>query len=391
MFSLLWVFFPLGLALEQMHLEMLAASTPSGLQYDDEAIAVKAKGWVRHNTFAHLPWLNCFEKDTGSNESRYDVAVLGAPHDLSVTVRPGARYGPQNIRSVSNGMSFGYSVYNDRDPLRDWAKIVDCGDAPMSWVDKLVALDTLDQAHRLISQKPAANPQKSRVPRIMMLGGDHSTTLSALRSVHHHWGKVSVIHFDSHIDTWDTQGSVSEYAQVSSLLISIPPANPTCSKLDHGTFLYIAHQQGLLTDTSIHAGLRARHFFRQDVTTDQQCGFSTVTARDIDKLGIQGVIGRIRERVGDGVVYVTVDIDVLDPAFAPATGTPEPGGWSTRELLSILNGLEGLKVVGADIVEVAPVYDTISQTTVLAATEIGMGLLDLLVAAPVEQMHPVSH
>ncbi|PHH59895.1 hypothetical protein CDD82_2385 [Ophiocordyceps australis] len=374
MLSLLWALIPLGLGLEQMQLEALVASTATGLQYDDEAIAVKAKGWVRHSTFAHLPWMNCFEKDTGSNESRYDVAVLGAPHDLSVTVRPGARYGPETIRSVSNGISFGYSVFNDRDPLRDWAKIVDCGDAPMSWVDKLVALQTLDQAHRLISQKPAANPQKSRVPRIMMLGGDHSTTLSALRSVHHHWGKVSVVHFDSHIDTWDTQGSVSEYA-----------------KLDHGTFLYIAHQQGLLTNTSIHAGLRARHFFRQDVTTDQQCGFSTVTARDIDKVGIQGVIDAIRKRVGNGIVYVTVDIDVLDPAFAPATGTPEPGGWSTRELLSIINGLEGLKVVGADIVEVAPVYDDVSQTTVLAATEIGLGLLDLLVAAPVEQMHPVSH
>lgn len=117
---------------------------------------------------------------------------------------------------------------------------------------------------------------------------------------------------------------------------------------------------------------------------DVRCGFDTVKARDIDRIGVDGVIKRLRERVGDTNVYISVDIDVLDPAFAPATGTAEVGGWTTRELLSILDGLEGLKVVGADVVEVAPIYDNPGETTVLAAAEVVHSLLTLMVHQPVE-------
>lgn len=137
--------------------------------------------------------------------------------------------------------------------------------------------------------------------------------------------------------------------------------------VNHGTFLHIAHEEGLIRNTSIHAGIRAPVMRpKGDVRNDIKCGFDMVKAREIDKIGINGVIDRLKARVGDNKVYISVDIDVLDPAFAPgklqiggfyrylmltgqATGTAEPGGWSTRELLSVLDGLSGLRVVGADI------------------------------------------
>ncbi|QPH12474.1 hypothetical protein C2857_004671 [Epichloe festucae Fl1] len=309
--------------------------------------------------------MNCFAKS--DKESTYDIAILGAPSDIAVTVRPGARFGPPNIRFATQIMSFGYSPFTDRDPLREWAKIVDCGDVPMYNLDKQIAIGTLDRAQEIATLREAAHPERCLFPRVLMLGGDHSTTLSALRAVRKRWGEeVAVVHFDSHIDTWTHDDALSEYA-----------------KLDHGTFLYIAHEEGLILNNSIHAGIRAPHYHRRDLADDQRCGFATLNAREVDTLGIRGVIDRIRQRVGDSLVYVTVDIDVLDPAFAPATGTPEPGGWSTRELLSILQGLEGLKIVGGDVVEVAPVYDTNNQITVLAAAHVALSLLDLMVTFPV--------
>lgn len=130
-----------------------------------------------------------------------------------------------------------------------------------------------------------------------------------------------------------TGGGISHYAGVN-----------------HGTFLHIAHEEGLIQNTSIHAGIRAPVIRpKGDVRNDLRCGFEMVKARDIDRLGTQGVIDRLQRRVAGTKVYISVDIDVLDPAFAPATGTSEVGGWSTRELLTILDGLEGLEVVGGDV------------------------------------------
>jgi len=122
-----------------------------------------------------------------------------------------------------------------------------------------------------------------------------------------------------------------------------------------------------------------------DVRNDLRCGFSMIKARDIDRLGIDGVIESLKERVQDSLVYISVDIDVLDPAFAPATGTSEPGGWTSRELLTILDGLSGLEVVGADVVEVAPIYDNPGETTVLAAAEVAKSLLTLMVQTPMSK------
>ncbi|MCJ1372337.1 hypothetical protein MMC20_003561 [Loxospora ochrophaea] len=152
-----------------------------------------------------------------------------------------------------------------------------------------------------------------------------------------------------------------------------------------GTFLHLAHEEGLISNTSIHAGIRAPLVKpKGDLRNDLRCGFEIVKARDIDRIGVDGIIKTLKDRVKDSKVYVSVDIDVLDPAFAPATGTAEVGGWTTRELLSILDGLHGVNLIGADVVEVAPIYDNRGETTLLAAAEVAHSLLTLLVQRPVK-------
>ncbi|KAH8840728.1 hypothetical protein MCOR27_005404 [Pyricularia oryzae] len=325
-------------------------------------------------TFGNLPYVNCFSDEQAAIKGNgYDIAVMGAPFDTSTTGRPGTRYGPQGIRTGSQRIFAKelWSIYTGKNLFASGASIVDCGDVTLTWLDNNYALKQLDKAHRVVSGRVAANTSISKTPRILTLGGDHTTTLSALRSTYQRFGPVSVIHMDSHIDTWDPAvlgGGISDYAG-----------------LNHGTFLHIAHEEGLIKNTSIHAGIRAPLIRRKgDLRNDLRCGFTIITARDLDRLGVSGMISRVKERVGDSKVYISIDIDVLDPAFAPATGTAEPGGWSTRELLSILDGLTGLSVVGADVVEVAPVYDNVGETTVLAAAEVGMSLLGLMVDTPVK-------
>ncbi|KAI9925517.1 hypothetical protein ASPWEDRAFT_157044 [Aspergillus wentii DTO 134E9] len=320
-------------------------------------------------TFAHVPYVNCFV-DAEAKHQPYDIAFLGAPFDTGVTSRPGARFGPTGIRLGARRLK-GWSIYTGENVLDSWAKIVDCGDAPLTVLDNTVALKQLDLAHKVVSSRPANTSSISPVPRIITLGGDHTTTLSALRSTEKHWGPVSVIHFDSHIDTWDPNvlgGGVSHYAGVN-----------------HGTFLHIAHEENLIRNTSIHVGIRApvNRPKGADIRNDIRCGFEIIKARDLDQIGMKGVIDKIKERVGESRVYISVDIDVLDPAFAPATGTAEPGGFTTRELLSILDGLRGLPVVGGDVVEVSPIYDSAGETTGLAAAEVANSLLALMIAVPV--------
>ncbi|KAL7808554.1 arginase family domain-containing protein [Trichoderma aethiopicum] len=320
-------------------------------------------------TYAGVPYENCFVESNSSEG--FDIAILGAPFDTAVTARPGARFGPKAIRAASIRKAYGYSIYTGRDPIHDWARVVDCSDAPLTFLDNRVALKTLDQAHRAVSGRATAHPDKSTIPRIVTLGGDHTTTLSALRSTFKRWGPVSVVHFDSHIDTWDPEvlgGGISDYAG-----------------LNHGTFLHIAHEEKLILNSSIHAGIRAPVMRpKADMRNDRRCGFDTVTAREMDTKGAQSIIDRIRERVGNSSTYISVDIDVLDPAFAPATGTPEPGGWSTRELTTVLAGLEGLNIIGGDVVEVSPAYDDNGEVTALAAVEVVHAILELMVAKPVE-------
>ncbi|KAJ0120951.1 hypothetical protein J7T55_015690 [Diaporthe amygdali] len=338
---------------------------------DDVDLTTDAVGGL--TSFGHLPYVPCFAAKTDEDTGSYDIAVLGAPFDTATSYRPGARFGPHGIRDGSRRIRgpHSWNVYSRQNSFEDWAKIVDCGDAPLTFVDNTVALKQLVKAYKITSGRTANNASIAKTPRVLMLGGDHTVTLAALRSTINHWGIVNVIHFDSHIDTWNPRvlgGGVTDYASVN-----------------HGTFLHIAHEEGLISnDSSIHAGIRAPLGTRdRDLNNDVQCGFEIVTARDIDELGPKGVIKKLKDRVGEGNVYITVDIDVLDPAFAPATGTAEPGGWTTRELLTILDGLVGMNIIGADVVEVAPVYDNNGETTCLAAAEVARSLIGLMVAKPV--------
>lgn len=137
---------------------------------------------------------------------------------------------------------------------------------------------------------------------------------------------------------------------VSSDELTLNFVSDVCSGVNHGTFLHIAHEEGLIRNSSIHAGIRGPVSNKKfDLRHDKACGFHILTARDLDKFGTAGIIERLKDRVSGSKVYISVDIDVLDPAFAPATGTAEVGGWTTRELLTILDGLTGMEVIGADV------------------------------------------
>lgn len=198
------------------------------------------------------------------------------------------------------------------------------------------------------------------MPRVITLGGDHTITLPLLRSINRAYGPVSVIHFDSHLDTCKPFGASPASL---NLILTINTGKPKVfggspsevASINHGTYFYHASQEGLLAnDSNIHAGIRTTLSGPSDYDNDGYCGFEIVEAREIDTIGTQGIIEKIVRRIGtQRPVYLSIDIDTLDPAFAPATGTPETGGWSTRELRTILRGLENLNLIAADIVEVA--------------------------------------
>jgi agmatinase len=167
-------------------------------------------------------------------------------------------------------------------------------------------LRQIKSSHQKITKFSTTSSKNGTIPRVITLGGDHTITLPALRALHSNFGKVAVLHFDSHLDTWDPEvlsQNQSAYAAIN-----------------HGTFLHIAHEEGLLIDgKSMHAGIRTQIESLGDIRNDKRCGFGIVFANDIDRVGIQGVIDRIKTRIGEEKVYISVDIDVLDPAYAPAT------------------------------------------------------------------------
>ena len=178
-----------------------------------------------------------------------------------------------------------------------------------------------------------------------------------LRSLARRHGPIAVVHFDAHLDTWDTYFG---------------------APVTHGTPFRRASEEGLLdTSACLHVGTRGPLYGRQDLRDDKDLGFEIVAATDVPDLGVAGIVERIRARVGERPVYVSVDIDVLDPAFAPGTGTPEAGGLLSRELLAVLRGFASTNLVGADIVEVAPAYDH-AQITGIAAAHVGYELLSAM-------------
>jgi agmatinase len=290
-------------------------------------------------TFARLPEID--------RVSGYDVAILGVPFDNGTSYRPGARFGPMAVRQASRHLRPGHHVELDTSPFRE-IQVVDAGDVP-------VTPFSIDTAVEQIGAHAAELVTGGRT--VIAIGGDHTIALPMLRSVAREHGPVALVHFDAHLDTWDTYFD---------------------APITHGTIFRRAFEERLLVeDHSVHIGIRGPLYDRADLADDAGFGFRTIRASDVDIMGVRETIGTIAERTAGLPVYLSLDIDVLDPAFAPGTGTPESGGLTSRELLSVLRGLTGLHLVGADVVEVAPAYDHAEITSIAAATVI-YDLLTLL-------------
>lgn len=316
-------------------------------------------------TFAHLETEKCLIDPTVN----YDIAVVGVPFDTAVSYRPGARFGPRSVRSASMRQSSlrGFNFRADINPYQNWAKVIDCADIPVTPMDNQLALRQMTEGYSELLARPTAN-KKNLIPRIVAIGGDHSIALASLRALSKLYGPVTVIHFDAHLDTWAPNKYPSTWGE---------PANFT-----HGTMFWMARQEGLLANNScIHAGLRTRlsGVDWSDYEDDSELGFARIGSDDIFTKGTDGIIKEILERVpATAPVYLSVDIDVIDPGMAPGTGTPEVGGWQTRELIRIIRGLESLNLVGADLVEVAPAYDH-AEITALAGAQIVYELVSNMV------------
>ncbi|KAF8167412.1 hypothetical protein B0H34DRAFT_681784 [Crassisporium funariophilum] len=327
-------------------------------------------------SFSHLPYFRCLNEE----EVDFDIAILGMPFDTAVTYRPGARFGPYAIRSGSRRQRDlrAYTLSWGNNPYALGHKIIDCGDVPVSPFDNALAVDQMEVAYSTLLARPPTRGQDSvpvtrfiakdgkEHPRIVSLGGDHTIVLPILRSLFKVYGPISVIHFDAHLDTWGYY----------------PGSDTAQSRITHGTFFYVAQEEGLLANNSIHAGIRCKLGGIEDLANDATVGFQVISTDDIDDLGIPAIVRKIRQRIGDSPVYLSLDIDVIDPGLAPATGTPEAGGWTTRELKRILRGLAGLNFVGADIVEVAPAYDNAEITGIAAADFVHDFLSMLLTKEP---------
>ncbi len=280
------------------------------------------------STFARLPRLD--EVD------RADVAVVGVPFDSGVSYRPGARFGPGHIRASSKLLRT-FNPVQDVEPFAV-QQVADAGDIACNPFDIQDAVRQIDEGVREILDVSG---------KLVTIGGDHTIALPLLRVMHEAHGPIAVVHFDAHLDTWDTYFG---------------------APLTHGTPFRRASEEGLIDKTgSMHVGIRGPLYSREDLTDDQVLGFQVIGSHDMDDLGWRGAVDQIKARVGDRPTYVSLDIDVLDPSFAPGTGTPEAGGLTSRELLNILRAFGELNLVGADIVEVAPAYDHAEITGVAAA------------------------
>ncbi len=289
-------------------------------------------------TFARLPRLD----DVGSAA----VAILGAPFDSGTSYRPGARFGPGAVRAASKLLR----PYHPELDVHPWGErqVADAGDAAINPFDLEAAVADVERA---------ASSVLERADRVVTIGGDHTIALPLLRAVAARHGPPALVHFDAHLDTWDTYFGAS---------------------YTHGTPFRRAAEEGVLdTGSSVHVGIRGPLYASSDLEDDAALGYAVISTARISREGVGAALQRIRERVGDRPLYVSVDIDVLDPAHAPGTGTPEPGGLTTRELQELLRGLDGLPLAGADVVEVSPAYDH-AEVTALAAAAVAYELLALL-------------
>ncbi|WP_041684926.1 agmatinase [Renibacterium salmoninarum] len=295
-------------------------------------------------TFARLPRLD--------QVARADVAVVGVPFDTGVSYRPGARFGANHVRESSRLLR-PYNPAQDISPF-ELAQVADAGDMAVNPFNINEAIEEI-QHNALELTAPDA---EGRSAKLLTLGGDHTIALPLLRAASERAGApVALLHFDAHLDTWDTYFG-AEYT--------------------HGTPFRRAVEEGILdTEAISHVGTRGPLYGKKDLEDDKRFGFGIVTSSDVFRQGVDEVVHKLRDRIGNRPLYVSIDIDVLDPAHAPGTGTPEAGGITSRELLEILRGLRGMNLIGADVVEVAPAYDH-AEITGVAASHVAYDLVSLL-------------
>jgi agmatinase len=291
-------------------------------------------------TFMRLPNVQDLENT--------DVAIVGAPFDTGATFRTGARFGPEGIRSASHLLRH-YNPSLDV-VIFDHLSVIDYGDVP-------VVPGYIEESYRRIAEGLEPIHRAGVVP--IVLGGDHSIALPELRAAAAVHGPLALVQFDSHPDTWDAYFG---------------------EKHTRGTPFRRAVEEGLLLpERSIQVGMRGSIYDAGDWEDARELGFDLVPTDTVRKLGIVETITRIRERVGDAKAYVSFDVDFVDPAFAPGTGTPEIGGFTSREAQEFVRGLVGLDLVGCDVVEVYPAYDP-AQITALLAANVAHEFLSLVAA-----------
>ena len=275
-----------------------------------------------------------------------DAAVYGIPFDTATTYRTGTRFGPEAIRSASALLR----PYNPALEVNvvETLSIVDYGDLPVSPGDT-------QRTYGQVEQALAPLVEAGVFP--LALGGDHSVTLAELRVLARRHGPLALVQLDAHGDTWD------EYFG---------------QRYFHGTtFLRASEERLIEPGASIQAGLRGSLYGAEDLESARELGFGVLPCEQLRTLGPGGFASLVRERAGTRPVFISFDVDVLDPAFAPGTGTPEVGGLSTAEALAFLRTLRGIQLVGADVVEVSPPYDGPGQQTALAAANVAYELLGL--------------
>ncbi len=264
-----------------------------------------------------------------------DFAIYGIPFDTACSYRVGARFGPQAIRAISTMMKTNNPVHEVN--ILDYLKGADLGDVN-------VVPGYIHPTYEAIEAFVDEIVEAGAIP--IALGGDHSVTLGELRSIAKKHGKVSLLHFDSHADINDTVFG---------------------EKYNHGTPFRRALEEGLIDPhKSVQIGMRGSIYDKGEFALAKELGFTTIPTHKVREMGIAQTIKKAREVIGDNKVFLTFDIDFVDPAYAPATGTPEVGGYTSYEAIEIIRALKGMNFVGMDLVEVAPPYDSAEITSLLA-------------------------
>ena len=301
--------------------------------------------------FPRFAGIRTFMRAPHTNDlSGVDAAVYGIPFDTATSYRTGPRFGPEAIRSASALLR----PYNPALEINvvETLSIVDYGDVPVSPGDT-------ERTYRQVEE--GLEPLVAAGVFPLALGGDHSVTLAELRVLARRHGPLALVQLDAHGDTWD------EYFG---------------QRFFHGTTFKRALEEELIEPkASVQAGLRGSLYGAEDLGSARELGFAVLPCDQLRGLGPGGYASLVRERTGHRAVFLSFDIDVLDPAFAPGTGTPEVGGLSTAEALAFVRALSGIDLAGADVVEVSPPYDGPGQQTALAAANVAYELLSLRAAA----------